>query len=73
MNSQTANSYKSTYRRIPGGRDLGQRFVVEYRDGLGAKRQYGFTDDLGEAERWLVKVDKNPVFSRGAILDRGEK
>lgn len=57
----------------PGGeRDSGQRFVVTYRDGLGTRRAFGFTDDPAKAQGWLRQIDRHPVFTSGKLVDRSE-
>jgi hypothetical protein len=68
--SQRANSYKSGLRAIPGAKDAGQRFVVHYRDGVGEKRIYGFTNDVAERDRFIGAIRKHPVWKKPTFVDR---
>ena len=71
---QRANSRKSCYRGLPSSRDEGQRYVVQYRDGVGDLRIYGYTDDLDEARRLKAEVSvKSVMFSHFRIVDRGAR
>lgn len=70
---QRSNGSKSEWRGKPGMRDAGQRFVVVYRDGNGTKRDYGFTNDAGEAAGWVNIITKNPMWRSAAIRDRQAK
>lgn len=69
-NAHRKASMRSCYRYLPGSQDKGQRYVVSYRDGLGADRDYGFTDDLAQAQTWLRVVSKNEMWSGCCVRDR---
>jgi len=43
---------------------------VTYCDGLGQRREYGFTDDLEIARDWAIKIQANPCFSKAKVKDR---
>ena len=68
--SQRTKSMKSCYRSIPGARDRGQRYVVTYRDGLGERHEFGFTDDVREARAWIGKIAANPTWRNPYLTDR---
>lgn len=70
---QRVNSYKSPYRNIQGARDTGQRYVVSYQDGIGERKDYGFTDSLEAAQGWVEQLGRRPSWSHVRIRDRGEK
>lgn len=68
--SQTLASMRSCFRYLPGSQDEGQRYAVTYRDGLGTKRYYGFTDDTEEAARLLAAVRADSRWRGARIRDR---
>lgn len=61
---------KSSYRYLPGSRDRGQRYVVSYRDGLGTRRDFGFTDDRKEAAEWKTQIDTGGRWTGAEIRER---
>lgn len=67
---QRKASMRSCFRYFPGSRDEGQRYAVTYHDGVGTKREYGFTDDQDQAMGWLSILRADTRWSRAAIKDR---
>ena len=67
--AQLHNSRRSGWRQ-PGARDDGQRYIVSYVDGTGQRRDYGFTDVLGVAQSWVLKIERNPLWGAPLIRDR---
>ncbi len=61
---------RSSYRGIPGQRDKGERYMVTYLDGVGERREFGFTNDHRLARTWVTRIDANPVWSEPVIVDR---
>lgn len=68
--NQTLASIRSCFRYLPGSLDEGQRYVVVYRDGLGTRRYYGFTNDPDEAARLLAAVKADARWRGARIQDR---
>lgn len=67
---QRRNSQKSSYRTIGGSRDQGQRFVVRYRDGMGTRRVYGYTESRDIADQWCEVINSNPLWDSPRVADR---
>lgn len=71
LNRRQRNASMKSSMRGGGPRtDTGQRYVVTYKDGMGERRQYGFTDDIVQARSWVGKIAANPVFTKPHITDR---
>lgn len=68
--SQRRNSRKSNWRTIRGTKDEGQRWKVTYKDGLGERRVFGYTDDVAELARFREQVTANSAFSDVVVFDR---
>ncbi len=58
--------------KTPGTRDIGQRYKVVYRDGMGTKRAYGFTESADIAKQWCEAINRNPMWDSPRIIDRQE-
>lgn len=71
--TQRRNSRKSPMRTIPGSRDQGERYVVRYRDGMGTRRVFGYTESLDVAEQWREAINRHLIWDTPTILDRKGK
>lgn len=67
---QRRNSQKSGFRHLYGHRDTGQRYEVRYRDGLGTRRTYGFTESMDVAEQWVEAINRHLIWDSPRIVDR---
>lgn len=56
----------------PGMSDAGQRYRVTYRDGMGTRCTFGFTNNVAEAHGWVKRIQANPVWSKAMVTDREE-
>lgn len=69
LSANRRNARRSRWT-LPGSRDTGQRYVVRYRDGMGTRRDYGFTESHDVAEQWREAVNRNPLWDSPRIIDR---
>lgn len=59
--------------RARGWCDQGERYVVSYLDGTGVRRDFGFTNDEGEARKWVTAIRGNRMWSAPKIRERKAK
>lgn len=57
--------------RGKGWIDRGERYRVTFRDGMGTRRIFGYTNDEAEARQFCAKVYSNPMWTDARISDRG--
>lgn len=62
------NNHK--WRVSPFAHDRGQRYEVRYRDGIGKRMTYGYTDSLEEAEMLVKRANAIPFSNHVRIIDR---
>ena len=53
--------------------DIGQRYEIHLKDGMGTVRTFGWTEDIAVAKKMKAIIDANPVWTFLRCRDRALK